>query len=86
MNGMTAAFLVFVIMPMALMSEPDAKTTAPIKPNTINEKYSAGPNLKASCERGAAKAAKIKVATHPAKNEPMPAVKSATPARPRRAI
>lgn len=76
-------------MPIALIKEPDAKTTAPIKPKTINEKYSAGPNLNASWESGAAKAANTNVATQPAKNEPMPAVKavnSATPARPLRAI
>ena len=73
-------------MPIALIKEPDAKTTAPIKPNTIREKYSAGPNLNASCESGAANAAKIKVATQPAKNEAVPAVNKATPARPLRAI
>ncbi len=35
---------------------------------------------------GVAKAARISVATQPAKNEPRPAVASSTPARPRRAI
>ena len=74
------------IMPTALMSEPEAKTTAPIKPNTISEKYSAGPNLKATSVSGAAKAAKIKVPTQPAKKEPKPAAAKAGPARPFRAI
>ena len=75
-----------MIMPIAFKSEPDANTTAPINPNTIKEKYSAGPNLKATSANGAAKPAKINVATQPAKKEPIPAVKSATPPRPRRAI
>ena len=73
-------------MPIALIKEPDANTTAPIKPKTMSEKYSAGPNLNANCESGAAKAANTKVATQPAKNEPMPAVNNATPARPFLAI
>ena len=73
-------------MPMALIKDPDASTTAPIKPKTMSEKYSAGPNLNATSASGAANAAKIKVATQPAKKEPIPAVKSATPPRPRRAI
>ena len=71
---------------MALTSEPDASTTAPIRPSTISEKYSAGPNLKASSVSGGAKAATIMVATVPAKNEPRPAAASAAPARPLRAI
>jgi hypothetical protein len=33
---------------MALTSEPEASTTAPIRPRIISEKYSAGPNLNAS--------------------------------------
>ena len=73
-------------MPIALTNEPEARTTAPINPKTIREKYSAGPNLKANWESGVAKAAKTSVATQPAKNEPIPAVKRATPARPFRAI
>ncbi|MCY1251360.1 hypothetical protein D9M72_651140 [compost metagenome] len=73
-------------MAIALTSEPEASTTAPIRPSTISEKYSAGPNLKASSDSGAANAARIMVATQPAKNEPRPAVASATPARPRLAI
>ena len=66
------------IMAIALTSEPDAKTMAPIRPKTINEKYSAGPNLKASSVSGGAKAARIKVPTQPAKNEPRPAAARAT--------
>ena len=75
-----------MIMPIALISDPEAKTTAPIKPRTMSEKYSAGPNLKANCESGAANAAKIKVATQPAKKEAVPAVNNATPPRPFLAI
>ena len=74
------------IMHTALISEPEASTTAPIKPSTISEKYSAGPNLKATSVSGAAKAAKIKVPTQPAKKEPKPAAAKAGPARPLRAI
>ena len=55
------------------MSEPEANTTAPIRPKIMSEKYSAGPNLKATSVKGAANAAKIKVPTQPAKNEPKPA-------------
>jgi hypothetical protein len=73
-------------MAIALINDPEAKTTAPIKPNTINEKYSAGPNLKANSDNGAANAAKTNVATQPAKNDPIPAVNKATPARPFLAI
>ena len=73
-------------MPIALTSEPEASTTAPTRPSTISEKYSAGPNLKASSAIGTAKAASTSVATQPAKKELMPAVASAAPARPLRAI
>jgi hypothetical protein len=71
---------------MALTSEPEASTTAPIRPSTIRLKYSAGPNLKASSVSGGAKAAMMMVPTQPAKNEPRPAAASAAPARPLRAI
>ena len=74
------------IMAMALSSEPEASTTAPIRPRTISEKYSAGPNLKANSVSGGANAARISVPTQPAKNEPRPAAASAGPARPLRAI
>ncbi len=73
-------------MAMALISEPDASTTAPIRPRIISEKYSAGPNLNATSVNGAANAARIRVPTQPAKNEPRPAAASAGPARPWRAI
>ena len=74
------------IIAIALISEPEASTTAPIRPSTISEKYSAGPNLKASSVSGGAKAAMMIVPTQPAKNEPRPAAASAAPARPLRAI
>ena len=73
-------------MPIALSTEPEASTTAPIRPSTISEKYSAAPNFKASSTRGTAKAANTSVPTQPAKNEPMPEVASAGPARPCSAI
>ena len=74
------------IIAIALMSEPDARTTAPISPSTISEKYSAGPNSNASSVSGGANAAMTTVATQPAKNDPRPAAASAAPARPLRAI
>ena len=43
-------------MATALSNEPEASTTAPIKPKTMSEKYSAGPNLKASSVSGGANA------------------------------
>ena len=73
-------------MPMALTSEPEASTTAPIRPSTMSEKYSAGPNLKATSVSGTAKPASTSVPKQPAMNEPMPADASAGPARPLRAI
>jgi len=73
-------------MAMALGSEPDASTTAPTRPSTMSEKYSAGPNLKATSASGGAKAASSSVATQPAKNEPRAAMARAAPARPLRAI
>ena len=74
------------IIAMALISEPEASTTAPISPSTIREKYSAGPNLNASSTIGRASAARTSVPTVPAKNDPSAAIASAEPARPRRAI
>ena len=67
---------------MALSTEPFASTTAKIRPSTISEKYSAGPNSSAMLVSGAAAAAMITVATQPAKNEPIAAMASAGPARP----
>ena len=69
-----------------MSSEPLASTTAPIKPSTISEKYSAGPNFSASSDSGIATAAISTVATVPAKNEPSAAVASAAPACPLSAI
>ena len=59
-----------MIIAIALSSEPEASTTAPIRPSTISEKYSAGPNLNASSVSGGANAAMMTVPTQPAKNEP----------------
>ena len=73
-------------MAIALTSEPCASTTAATRPSTISEKYSAGPNLSATSASGGAATAIRKVATQPAKNEPIAAMASARPARPWRAI
>ena len=73
-------------MAMALISEPEASTTAPIRPRIISEKYSAGPNSMASRVSAGAKAATTRVPTQPPKNEPSAAVARAGPARPERAI
>ena len=74
------------IIAIAFSSEPCASTTAPIRPSTISEKYSAGPNLSASSDSGIATDATRIVATVPAKNEPRAAIVSAAPACPLRAI
>jgi hypothetical protein len=58
------------ITPIAFGSEPEASTTAPIRPGTISEKYSAGPNLKATAASGTANAASNRMPTQPAKKEP----------------
>ena len=73
-------------MPIALISEPLASTTAAMRPSTISEKYSAGPNLSATSASGGANAAISIVAKVPAKNEPSAAIASALPAWPLRAI
>ncbi len=73
-------------MAIALMSEPCARTTAAIRPHTISEKYSAGPNCRAMAASGGAANAISRVDTQPAKNEPMAAMPRAGPARPCRAI
>ena len=69
-------------MPIAFSTERLAITTAPIRPSTISEKYSAGPNWVAIAASGAASSAQISVATVPAMNEAMAAIASAGPARP----
>ena len=71
---------------MALMSEPCASTTAAIRPSTMREKYSVGPNFSATSASGGANSAMTTVDTQPAKNEPIAAMPSAGPARPWRAI
>ncbi len=73
-------------MPIALTRDPLASTTAAMRPSTISEKYSAGPNLSATSARGGANAATTSVANVPATNEPIAATASAVPARPLRAI
>ena len=73
-------------MAIAFTSEPRASTTAAISPQTISEKYSAGPNSSATAASGGAANAISRVATQPAKNEPMAAMPSAGPARPCSAI
>ncbi len=50
------------IIAIALTSEPLASTTAAIRPSTISEKYSAGPNLSATSASGGANAATSNVA------------------------
>lgn len=74
------------IMPNARSSDPWASTTEALNPSTIREKYSGGPNFSATCASGGAASASRRVETVPAKNEPIAAVASATPARPFRAI
>jgi len=75
-----------MIMPIALTSEPLASTTAAMRPSTISEKYSAGPNFRATSASGGANAATTSVASVPAMNAPIAATESALPALPRRAI
>ena len=74
------------IIAIAFSTEPLASTTAKIRPSTISEKYSAGPNASASLVSGAPSTAISTVATQPAKNEPIAAMASAGPARPCLAI
>ncbi|EIM25781.1 hypothetical protein MicloDRAFT_00065090 [Microvirga lotononidis] len=71
---------------MAFRIEPRASTTAKTRPMTMSEKYSVGPNTRARPVSGAPSAAMTSVATVPAKNDPMAAMPSATPARPCLAI
>ena len=52
----------------------------------MSEKYSGAPNFKATSASGGAKRAMTKVATVPAKKEPMAAVARAGPALPFSAI
>ena len=73
-------------MAIDLSTEPFASTTAKIRPSSISEKYSAGPNSSARDVSGAPNAATSTVDTQPAKNEPIAAIDNAAPARPCRAI
>ena len=73
-------------IPTACKSDPCARTTEATRPSTISEKYSAGPNRSATAASGGPNAAIRNVATVPAKKDPIAAVASAAPARPRRAI
>ena len=74
------------IIPTALIIDPEASTMDPISPKTMREKYSAGPNLNASSDRGTASTARTTVAKHPAKKDPRAEMVRAAPARPWRAI
>ena len=58
-------------MASALRTEPWASAIDETRPTTISEKYSAAPNFSAIAVSGGAKSATRKVATVPAKNEPM---------------
>ena len=57
-----------------------------VRPASINMAYSAGPNLITSSASGGDRKEMPMTPTVPAKNEPMPAMPSAAPARPLRAI
>ena len=74
------------IIAIAFSAEPCASVTAMSMPTTRREKYSAGPNWKATSASTGAKAAMITVDTQPAKKEPSAEMVSAAPARPLRAI
>ena len=75
------------IIAMALSSEPCASTTAPIRPSTISEKYSAGPNLSASSDSGTRHGGdEHRGDACRRKTKPSAAVASAAPASPLRAI
>src|SRR6266704_379693 len=69
------------IIAIAFSTDPFASTVAKIKPSTISEKYSAGPNASASLVKGAPSTAISTVETQPAKNDPIAAIASAGPAR-----
>jgi hypothetical protein len=73
-------------MASAFSVEPLARVIEATRPRTTSEKYSAGPNSSARRASGMANRARTIVPTVPAKNEPMAAVASAGPARPRLAI
>ena len=64
------------------MREACASTMEATSPSTISEKYSGAWKRRARLASGGARKAITKVATVPAKNEPIAAVASAAPARP----
>ena len=73
-------------MPTAFTTEPWARMTAAIRPNSISAKYSGERNLTANAASTGANAAMRMVPTQPAKKEPTAAMARAAPARPFRAI
>ena len=80
-----------IVSPKNRLASPrafDAPSTADtvVNASTITAKYSAGPNLSAISTMIGATAVRRMVAMVPATNEPMAAVASAGPARPRLAM
>jgi len=73
-------------MASAFRVEPRASAIDASNPSTTSEKYSAGPNRRATRASGGAATASTTVATVPAKKEPSAAAARAGPARPLRAI
>ena len=69
-------------MPTAFTTEPWARITAAISPNSISAKYSGERNFTANAASTGANAAMRMVPTQPAKREPTAAMASAAPARP----
>ena len=67
------------------VEEPSTADTV-TKANTISAKYSVGPNCSATSTTRGASSVSSTVAIEPATNEPIAAVASAGPARPRLAI
>ncbi len=59
-----------------LRNEPEASAAAPTSPSTINEKYSAGPNWKASSASGSASTAMTSTPSEPAMNAPSAAARA----------
>ena len=62
-----------MIIAIALQQRAEASTTAPIRPSTMSEKYSAGPNMKATSVSGTAKAAAPGCRRSRRRTLPMPA-------------
>jgi hypothetical protein len=72
--------------PRPLSSEPRTNTTLLTSPNSSRAKFSRGPKVSATADKGAASKATTAVPTVPATKEPSAATASATPARPWRAM